>query len=245
MIQSKLGFKVFGLCAVMLGLMAVSVSVAQAASWDVNGVKDTLLATIQVKEIEELNPGVVTLRDVSLLAIILGAHVVFTCHKITLNGIATTTSGKLDHGDVTFSECLTFINGKPAPKCEAKSLGQPNGTILTLPLEGELVLESDGKKVVLVRPLKNANGEPEEHIVSIATSEKCSLADEIPIVGTIALEDPGLESNTVNHLIKTNTTWTKVGVFNLEPANVATLSGSAITLLVGPHLGMPWKGLAE
>jgi hypothetical protein len=238
MIQSKLGFKILGLCALVVGLMAVSVSAAQAAGfWDVNGVKDTLLATIQVTEIEELNPPTVTLRDVSLLATILGGHVVFACHKIELNGIATSTGGTLDHGDVTFKECDTFLNGALAPKCPAKSAGQPTGTILTLQLKGELFKEADGKKVILLIGLK------EEHIVTIETGLKCSFGDSIPVVGTLALTDPALETSSVTHLIVANPTWTKLGVFDLQAGNVATLNGSAITLLVGNHLDQKWNGL--
>jgi hypothetical protein len=242
MIQSKLGLKILGLCALVLGLMAVSVSAAQAAGfWDVNGTKDTLLATIQVKEIEELNPPTVTLRDVSLLANILGAHVVFTCHKIELNGVATSTGGKLDHGDVTFKECVTILNGAPSAKCEAKSAGQPNGTILTLPGKGELVKEADGKKVVLILPLTG------EEFGTITTGAKCSFAESVPVVGTLALTDPALETSSATHLIVANPTWTKLGVFDLEPGNVATINGSAITLLVngpgGNHLNQVWNGL--
>jgi hypothetical protein len=245
MIQSKLGLKILGLCALVVGLMAVSVSAAQAASWDVNGVKDTLLATIQVKEIEELNPGVVTLRDVSLSATILGGAVQFTCHTIVLNGVATSTSGLLDHGDVTFSNCATFLNGVAAPKCEAKTAGQAVGTILSKQGEGNLALEGDGKKVVLIRPLKNAKNEPVEEFLTIATGAKCSFGEEIPVVGTLALTDPELEINKAEHLITPNLTWTKIGVFNLEAGNAATINGSAITLLTGAHSGMSWKGLAE
>jgi hypothetical protein len=244
MIQSKLGFKLLGLCALVIGLMAVSASAAQAAGfWDVNGVKDTLLATIQVKEIEELNPPAVTLRDVSLLANILGAHVVFQCEKIELNGVATSTGGTLDHGDVTFSECVTFAGGSPIPNCQAKSSGQPNGTILTKPLEGELFKEGDGKKVVLIRALKDAQGKPVEELFLINTGPKCFFGEDIPVVGTLALTDPALETSSQTHLIVTNTTWTKLGVFDLQAGNAATLNGSAITLLVGNHLNQNWNGL--
>jgi hypothetical protein len=239
MIQSKLGFKLLGLCALVVGLMAVSASAAQAAGfWDVNGVKDTLLATIQVKEIEELNPPADTLRDVSLLANILGSHVVFRCHKVALTGIATSTGGLLDHGDITFSECVTLLNTVPAPKCEAKSAGQPNGTILTLQLEGELALEPDGKKVIIIRPLAS------EHILTVATGPKCSFGEEVPVVGTLVLTDPELEVNKANHLLVPNATWTKLGFFDLTAGNVATANGSVIALLVGAHLNMSWRGLA-
>jgi hypothetical protein len=233
MIQSKLGLKAVGLCVLVAGLMAVSVSAAQAASWDVEG-GATLPAQVQVKAIENLTGTEV--KDASLKTTILGAEVKFTCTGAELVGVNLEAAGALTNGGtVKFTGCSTFLNGAAAPKCEAKTAGQSNGTILSLPGKGQLQLIGAAKTTVIVPKTG-------EEFLTIATGNKCSFGENVPVLGKLALKDANLEVSSLDHLISEEPTNTKITALG----NPATLVGSANVSLIGAgDEDKNWRGLAE
>jgi hypothetical protein len=234
MIQSKLGLKAFGLCVLMVGLMAVSANSALAGAWDVEGTA-TLPAQVQIKDLEGL--GSPSVKDGTLLAQLnASTHVAFTCTAMELVGANLEAGGSVTNGFAAkFTGCVTFLNGALAKNCEAKSSGQPNGTIQTVALKGLLQLVS-GAKVTIIEAKTG------DEFVDIDVGPKCSFGEEVPVLcNKFAVKDAGLETSSLDHLISeepTNSKCTALG----KPA---VIIGSALVKLVGgSDEDQQWRGLA-
>ncbi len=140
MLRSRLGLKVFGLCALVLGVMALGAGGAQAevgAHWNVAGKSVTGSEEFQ-SEIKELENKSATLE--------------FTTAGLTLVKILCTTAkfseggklvkeGGISLGRTKFTGCKMELNNKPAGACELHSGGQPVGTIETLKAKGLIILD--------------------------------------------------------------------------------------------------------
>jgi hypothetical protein len=233
MIESKLGLKAVGLCVLVAGLMAVSASAAQAAKWDVWGFA-SIPAPVVIKEIEKL--GGSEIKDGSLKTVLLGSEIKFTCTAAELIEVELRVAGELNNGGrVKFTGCKTFLNGAEAKKCEAKTEGQPNGTIVSKAIKGQLQLISTARTTVI---------QPNEgtEFLTIATGPFCSFGEEVPVNGKVALKDPALETSSLDHLISEEPANTKITALG----NVATLIGSAKVRLGGVlDDDENWNGLAE
>jgi hypothetical protein len=226
-----IGSAIVSLSGAHAGLSWRGLVEASQASWEVT--PPALTPNVQFKEFEALE-GV---KHASLEATILGGNVRFTCTGAELVGATIEASGAIATGfKAKFTGCVTFLNGTVAPKCEAKTAGQANGTILSGELKGLLQLLG-AEKVVVVQPKTG------EEFLTVATSAKCSFGENVPVVGTLALEDPELEVNKADHLFKVNAANTKMGVFDLNEGNKAKIIGSAIVSLSGAHAGLSWRGL--
>lgn len=253
MIRSKVRFKVLGLCAVVLGLMAFSAGVAQAeegANWKVAGsnVTTALLPSVDIGEIEE--------GKASLLTEISGAKVRYECKTAKLIGVKLELNGSLTNGGkVKFTECETFLNGALSAVCVPKTTGLANGEIESLAGKGLLVLH------------KNAAGENEgltriepkegETFLTLKHSPPCALPENVPVRGKLFIKDckpkaeptnpcvNGVTEERVSHLIVQGPL-THLWVISLTPEHAANIDGSATAILVGglpTHAGLEWSGI--
>src|SRR5215467_3316264 len=99
--RSTLTLKALGLCAILLGVMAISASGAQAApEWMENGANIVGAAQSSTVEIE-LDP------NINMLTKINGLQVEITCTAATMSGFKLTAGGNTTNGTVEFSGCKT------------------------------------------------------------------------------------------------------------------------------------------
>src|SRR5215475_4056138 len=139
-----------GLCAAVFAVMAFGASAAQANEWLIltsGGVLKT------AAELPALVGGTLENNDASVLTTILGSKVKILCTAITLVSFKLEAGGILGSGGkIEFTGCKIFLEEEEAPECEAKSAGNPNGTIETNALKGELGLH--GTKIVIkIKPV--------------------------------------------------------------------------------------------
>jgi hypothetical protein len=249
MIRARL--KLFGLCAMVLGVMAVFTASAQAKpEWMVNGANittNTLAPEVQVKEVEKL--GEAGERHLVLLTEILKFKTEILCEGMEFRNIKLQASGTTTEGDIHFSKCITKLNGVTNASCVPKSKEQEAGLILTEPGKGTIVThilkDKEGKEIgkdalVLVKPT-NA----EERFVTVLMSEACPIGEKVPIKGEFFIKDcKGLaETEEVDHLMEEGPL-THLYAITDTAEHAAKIDGSAIARLVGAHLGLKWSGLA-
>lgn len=241
MVRSRLGFKVLGLCALALGLMAVVASAAQAeagANWKVNGSNVTLalLPSFQVKELEN--------KTASLLFTTAGGtkvEILCTAAKV-LDGLTTNDAklgpeGKVDLGKAHFSGCLTKLNGVTSPPCEPFT-GANKGLLLTETATGLIRLHPAGGQPVIELKPENA----EERFVTFTLGEECAIGEKVPIAGLLFLKDCKSEGKVelVEHLVEELKELTKLTALG-QPA---TLDGSVFIKLSGAtHTGLKFSGI--
>jgi hypothetical protein len=178
MVRSRLGLKALGICAALLGLMAVTAGSAQAeptAFWSVVSpggtltkiTTEALLPEIQVKEIEELkdekDPG----KHAVLLTTIGAANtpIAILCTGAELENAAGTGPPKLLKegsllGKAKFTGCITKLKGATSAPCKPHSKGAAEGTILTELAKGliklhTLIIEEEIEKVKVKLEIKD------------------------------------------------------------------------------------------
>jgi hypothetical protein len=260
MIRTRLGL--LGLCAVVLGVMAFSAGAAQAepkSVWliltlnekkEVTGLKTGAELPAEVQGSLENNDG-------SLLSKIVGIKVKFLCTNATLVGVKLEGEGKLtEGGKVKFTGCATYLNEELAPECETHSAGQPVGTILSNEGKGLLVLHT-----FKIDEVKNAKGEIEkielkegvtriepktpETFVTLTLGAACPIGNNVPIIGKLYVKDceGKVEEHRVIHLIEELKALTTLWTISKTAEHVATIDGSALVFLTGPHLNDPWGGM--
>jgi hypothetical protein len=247
--------KVMSLCAIMLGLMAFSASLAQAepnAHWNINKaeLKSPLLPEIQVTELENreiILEGKKETKRIGILLMKIGLSTLeILCTGITLIDALLHELGRAT-GKVLFSGCTVDINKKHAPECTPKSSGEPIGSILTNKLEGLIKLhilkDAEGKEIGkddLLKVLPEAVEGKEPPFVVLDLGATC-IFNQISITGTVYLKDCknlGLVEE-VEHLFEEGPL-TEL----LFGANKMTLDGSAKVALAGAHKGLAWSGIA-
>jgi hypothetical protein len=247
MIRSKLGL--LGLCAMVLGVMAISASSAQAAkSWLVgtteitaNGPGVNLLAEV-VGEIDTPEP--------KLLFHLIGFTVTVTCTNVTTSNIHFGANATLaPGGKVIFTGCTAVIkdrNGSIGPPCTVKSTGQPNGTIASEKLKGEAVLHQlEGEKKDVLAKI-----EPEIAGGSLTTIKfegaECLLSLSNPLTGVVFVKDcEGFaETLKVKHLVEEGPlTSISLGSDTAEHLE-SSIDGSGWVKLTGAeHTGKEWRAM--
>jgi len=241
MTRTKLGL--LGLCAVVLGMMAISASSAQAAlSWLIlnsAGTTSTFLkAAVKGKK---------DTADITLLTHEVGIKFAVTCTEFETTGINLEAEGKLTTGGkVKFTGCEAYGKGslEEALGCHVHSSGQPAGTVETGKGKGELVLHerADKTKVVLTKL------EPEAGSTGTFASfltEGCVIPEANPVHGVLYVEDCEGKAtvHAVEHLIvqgPLTSMW--VGTDNAEHLETS-IDGSAWVFLAGEHAGLAWSAL--
>jgi hypothetical protein len=240
MVRSKLGLKILGLCAVLVGMFAIP-SVAQAevgAFWLVGGktISTELLPTVEGETdvvgvlLTELGGKFIHLKCPKFKLV--GAHLVEPLGKIL---------GTIDFTECTFSSLKTAGGELVLQKaCEPKNEGKA-GLITTNNITG------------LIKLHKTAAGVTEQALEAKPTTEgglfanivlgpECAFGENLKIGGVFYLIDceGKFLTDLVKHLVIELKELTKL-VVN-EGAKTATIDGSGWAFLGGVHAGMTWAG---
>jgi hypothetical protein len=253
MARSRLGLKVVGACALVLGLMALVASGAQAevgAHWNVKNLVET-----QLFQIPNGPGGVVNLQpqlEIKEIANKTGT-LEFTTKSGTLVKILCTeakfdeggllqASGGISLGRMLYHGCLTFLNEKDAPSCLPKTAGQPFDLILTLKFKGLIVLDVVGGVTEDYVKFVPDEGKAFAHI---ELGEECAIGTLILVEAKSAGEGFWVKdsvSNTsfleekVEHLVEESLH----GIIAL--GQPAVIEGSALVKLGPGHAGQKWGG---
>jgi hypothetical protein len=239
MIRTKLGL--LGLCAVVLGMMAMSAGSAQASlfTWLVLHKNGT---TLEIGGTEKVPvEGKKDSTHITLLTHLLGSPFSITCTNFELINVNLIAEGKLSEGGkVKFTGCEAYESGTltNALGCHVHSAGQPNGTIETKEGKGALLLHETSPGVTeLVTKLEPKTG---TGFVTILT-EECILPESNPVNGKLFIKDCELmaELHQEIHLIEEGpltSLW--VGTDNEEHL-LTTLDGSGLVFLPS---ALSWGG---
>jgi hypothetical protein len=238
--RKKLGL--LGLCAVVVGMMAMSASSAQAAlSWlvlDKNGAA--------LESLKALLEGEVDSEHLSLDGKVAGLPIAITCTNLMFKNFSLEASGKLTAGGkAVFFGCGVY---KSAPlsepyQCTVRSPGSAAGRIETNELKGELVLVG-GKLRAKVEPLAGLTG----IIVTLEfNGPECPLPEINQVHGSVYIKDcEGLEtSHLLLHLIEPDKELTSlyIGKHSVEQLTITKPLGSAWAFLVGEHALLKWAAM--
>jgi len=259
MIRTKLGL--LGLCAVVLGVMAMSAASAQALSWLVLNAAGTVATEVKFEEIEEENAkkekvkltivnllaevkGEVDTANPTLLTKLVGLKVGVTCTNFETKNIFLEPEGKLAAGgQVVFTGCTVTLNGA-ASNCTVKSPGAAAGTVLSNKGKGELVLHEIkvGEKEVLTKIEAESAA---EGFATLRFEGECALPEVNKVTGTLFVKDCEKFATThkVKHLITQGPlTSLSVGADTAEHLETS-IDGSAWVKLAGAHVNLAWAGM--
>jgi hypothetical protein len=238
---------VLGLCAILVGLMALGASAAQAEpdnAWFIVNAKGELV--LVKKPLLPILKGELENKFGVLDADVLegSVHVEVRCTGGELVGVHLMEEGKLsDGGKVKFTGCKVWLNGEEAPECKVHAPATaPVGTVTTNEGKGLLELhlfpETAKEKhktelITLVKPLVG------EEFVKLLMGSECVIGEEVPVKGYLAIKDCELssEKHLKIHLIEEEPELTLLEV--LDDLN-AQILGSAKVFLTGEHEGLLW-----
>jgi hypothetical protein len=261
----------------LLGLMAIAAGPAQAevnAKWailkangelvtianplnDPKGIGDTLLAEILVKEIEELKDEKEPGKHLVLHTEVAKSPVLILCGKMELENADGTGLPKLllegkVLGRVKFTECSMKLKGTTSAACKPHSTGAPEGTILTLLIEGLIKLHELADKTIDDTVLfigENKEGKLEEHFVTLILGKEgeslCAIGEKLPVNGEFSIKDCQnmFRTHLVDHLVEEFAALTHLYVLNDTVEHKAQILGSVLLALAGEHKGLKWAGL--
>jgi hypothetical protein len=237
----RLRFKAFGLCALVLGLMAFAASAAQAepeARWmvagaNIEGATEVPIAEeLEIEKLEDIkNPG----KHLVLLTKILGilTHILCTTAKL-INAKLIKEGGVSAGGKVQFGGCGTFLeeSSTASAPCLPKTAGV-NDIIETNKGKGLLKLFG-GVGETLIMP------EEGETLAIVESSAECAVGQKIKMTGHIVIKDcKNIKTEEVGHLIEVD----NVNSTLKASGQKAEIHGSAIVKLAGSGLGKLWSGL--
>jgi hypothetical protein len=230
---------VLGLCAMLVGLMALGASAAQAegTAWVILNAKGEKVV-VKKPLLPVLTSELEGKKVVLTASLFEGAVLVeLRCTGTELIGIHLGENGSLSKGGkVKLTGCTTWINEESSVECKLHSSGEPVGSIVTNKLKG-LLLEHEGSPVVEVSPESGSS------FVSLLMGSECVLGEELVIEGKLVFKDcEGLGgSHLVTHLFEENEALTELFIFG-EPAHI---EGSATVSLTGEHKGLKWGAGSE
>jgi len=238
--RSKLGLKALGLCALVMGVMAIGTSgVAQAevgACWGyINPANQELKcfgAGLEpgVKFEFENKTGTLLIENLNFEVLCTGGELI--------EGGKLTSNGSITLGRVKFVGCIGLSRTPTLTKLAACTPKDPvggTGTIITEKATGLIKLH-EGEPTVVLTP------DTPETLAKIHMSEECSVGEELIVKGQLVIHDcenkVGFETHKLVHLSEefTKLQLMKVGV------NKATIDGSANFSLTSPHNELKWAG---
>lgn len=232
MIRSRRRFAVLGVCALMLGLIALYSSASQAengANWMVNSknVSATLLPIVQIKEI---------VNNTIALSVVTsgGTKVEVSCTNAEFLNAKLQSEGSISAGNTTrFTGCITKINGTISAACKPHDAEGKSGVVVSEPLKGLLVLH-EGEPIIEFKPVTG------EKFVVLLMSEECSIGEELPVTGVSTVKDQNGKFTTeaVAHTVIQGP-----GSKLIFCGASATVSGAAVLVLAGEHAGLTWSAL--
>ena len=244
MLRSKLGL--IGLCAMVLGVMALSASAAQAHLFEWLILNSTKTAS------SELKAPLVAEKDsehITLLTKISGTMISITCTNLALVGVNLELGGTLtEGGQVLFENCEAYAGGAlgTALECEIHSpeTAPGSGDILTLPGKGGLVLHTlAGGGTELLTKLEPLAG-PTGAFAHIEALE-CALPEVNEVHGVLYIKDCELkaEVHAVKHLIEQGAlTSLWVGADTAEHLETSIIGSAWVKLGGATHTGLEWAG---
>jgi hypothetical protein len=258
-IRSKLGLKALGLCAMVLGLVAISAGAAQAdvgAHWNVNGksYETSEKEKAEGTTIEKTLPvelGAALETDGTLLSKALGGtsfNILCTGMNFE-NAVLKAVGGSL--GRIRFSGCKIFLGGKESVPCEPHTVTggvDERGVILTVLLKDLIVLHEEevSPGVKKNEPVDRLEPEEGETFVTIQTSAECSVGGKagIPVIGKFTLKDCQHEGRVekVTHLGDELAALTEMWILSKTVEHKATIDGSANVSLIKAHEKLTWSG---
>jgi hypothetical protein len=244
MIRPRVGSKILGLCALVLGLMAFASTAANAEVGSFWGYKSGM----NLLQFGALEPGLETALENNhgaLLTMIGGVPVEILCTAITAVNMKLKAVGKV-LGKLLFHGCRIKINGIESKACEPKE-GANNGLIETVTLEGLIRLHLLGGGVrdetVLFKrdPIQEAKLEV---MATLKMGEECSLPEVIPIGGKFSVKDceNAFLTHKLFHLAEAFAPLTYLWVISDTVEHRATLDGSVLVGLLSPHAKLEWAG---
>jgi hypothetical protein len=254
MTRTKLGL--MGLCAVVIGMMAISASAAQGAlSWLVLNATGTVNTQITENEKGEVNLLAELLGEkdtphIALLSSPGGLMFSIVCNNFELIEIELRGGGALSHGKVKFTGCearsgtftslANILTETTKLPCTINTAGQANGTIVTEKVEGRLILHTlsgGGTEVLtLLAPLAPST----KFVTFLFGGTECSLPEEDPITGVLVFKDCEKKAtvHAVKHLLEEGP------LSSIKLGGVAsTLLGSGWIKLKNAEAGNAWAAM--
>lgn len=242
--RTKLGFKALGLCALVMGVMAIGTTgAAQAETGACWGYINT---SAQLKCFGEggLEAGVkfaFTNNTGTLLIENLNFEVLCTAGEI-INGGKLTSNGSVTLGQVKFTGCIGLSKTPTLTKLAACTPTDPvggAGTIITEKATG-LIRLHEGEPTVL---LNDDPEVPEKDVLArIFLGEECSVGEELIVSGELVISDTGGKAGFETHaLTHTSAEFAKLQLMKVG-VNKATIDGSAVFSLTSPHNELKWAG---
>jgi len=240
--RSRLGLKALGLCALLVGVMAITASAAQAeGEWDVGGKKLSTYSPALEPEVA----GKLENKMGTLLTNVNGLNIGVLCTAGTLTGVKLKAGDKTSNGFVTFTGCNVWeVSGSTFVKelsCTVKTVGQANGTVQSEEGYGLVELHEDGSTVTLIIPLKEVEGKPLFGTIEFGA---CALPEEMPVYGKLDVKDCENKATVSQpiHLIEEHSL---SALYAINTKHPVTLDGSAEVFLTGAHAGQSWAALGE
>jgi hypothetical protein len=248
MARSRLGLKVVGACALVLGLMALVAGGAQAevgAAWTIINsplgalVKipaESLLPLMEIKEVEN--------KTLSFLFTTKsGTKVAILCTAVKFDeGGLLVAEGGISLSRLQFTGCSVFLNEKAAPSCEAHSTGKTVGELLTEKFKGLIVLD-----VVIAVSEDYVKFVPDEGstFIKIELGEECAIGTLVKIEAKalgegLWLKDGGGNASFKEEQVEHLFVEALHGLIALGQPLV--MDGSMLIRLVFGDFGLKWGG---
>jgi len=243
MIRTKLGL--LGLCAVVVGMMAMSVSAAQGAtlSWLVLNAAKTVATNLKAEVLGKKDS-----EHLTLLTKLVGIKVAITCTNFALNGVFIEPVEKVSAGGrVVFTGCEAYENNGtvlgPNLKCEVSTAGTAIGTIESNKGVGLLELHTlaGGGTEVLTKIEPEVAGGPFATILL----KKCVLPESNKVNGVLFVKDClgfATTHKTEHLIVQGPLTSLFVGLDTVEHLETS-IDGSAWIRLGGAHVGLDWSAM--
>jgi hypothetical protein len=230
--------KLLALCAVVVGMMAFAASEAHAetdAKWLI---LDPYYGLLDDGHFLAWVEGELENDFASLLTEVLGIEVEILCTASELIGMHLGWKGSLTSGGTAYSTgCSVDLDGSASSACEPHSVGDPVGTIESNEGKGLLTLVLSGVAGTVVVAREGTT------LANVNMGSECPIGENLPIRGTLVIEDPGLTTHSVVHLINENTTHSHLWVLNDTVEHAAKIDGSAEVLLTDLlNGGHAWAG---
>jgi hypothetical protein len=231
-IRARNAVKALGLCALVLGLMAIGTGAAQAekgSHWNVNGKAITAELLVKIGATLENNHGI-------LLSNALGKSFHILCTAMAFEEAELKVEGG-SSGKIKFTGCIILLGGVLSKPCEPKDAGVA-GVILTKLLK-DLILLHEGEPVDELEPVVAPL------FALIETSAECAFGSSIPVIGgRFTFQDCQKEGRIekVTHLGTELAALTELWILSKTAEHVARIDGSANVSLIGEHAGLTWSG---
>jgi len=239
MIRTKLGL--LGLCAVVLGMMAMSAGAAQGAtlSWLILNAAKT-----ESTNLKALLAGKPDTNHLTLDGEVAGLKIAVTCTGFSLKEAFIEPVDKLfEKSRAIFTGCKVFKEAALTEeyKCTVRSPGAAVGTIETNEFKGLLELV-EGEVLTKIEPLAGPTG---NLVTLLFEGAECVLPEVNQLHGTVYAKDclGFATTHKVEHLIESaKQTRLYIGGHSAKQLEVTALLGSVWIRLGGTHEGLEWAG---